>query len=472
MPFYQSISEILSENRQDMAGISTRTAKVVEALDGLGRELDATVFLDPEFSHNQATSVAKGDADLPLFGVPLAHKELYGRHTETAIWPDEGGSKSCKGQLAKKTATTIDKLDKAGAIDCGRLVSVEYALGVTGHNAYAGTPKNPWNRDYVCGGSSSGSAAVVAAGIVPGALGSDTGGSIRLPAAACGLVGIKPTQGLISRSGIFSLSASLDTAGPLTRSVEDGARILSCLTGYDSTDAMSIKAAKIDYTEQMEEGLNGIKIGLAERYFLEGSDSDIADMIARLFDQINQLGAAGSDVEIPGIENTNPLNVLLIASEATQVHGSKLKDIHSDLNAQTLMRILTGAFTGEAEYNRLLACRADYIAKTLPVLFDKIDMFLTPVWPFALPTIEQSDVGSNPEAAALVQKIGHNTRPVNFLGLPAICFPVGMDKNGLPVSAQLVGKPFSEALLIRAARAIEREICFWDRRPDIAANAG
>ena len=106
MPFYQSISEILSENRQDMAGISTRTAKVVEALDGLGRELDATVFLDPEFSHNQATSVAKGDADLPLFGVPLAHKELYGRHTETAIWPDEGGSKSCKGQLAKKTATT------------------------------------------------------------------------------------------------------------------------------------------------------------------------------------------------------------------------------------------------------------------------------------------------------------------------------------------------------------------------------
>ena len=136
------------------------------------------------------------------------------------------------------------------------------------------------------------------------------------------------------------------------------------------------------------------------------------------------------------------------------------------------MRILTGAFTGEAEYNRLLACRADYIAKTLPVLFDKIDMFLTPVWPFALPTIEQSDVGSNPEAAVLVQKIGHNTRPVNFLGLPAICFPVGMDKNGLPVSAQLVGKPFSEALLIRAVRAIEREICFWDRQPDILANAG
>ncbi|MGB2021343.1 MAG: hypothetical protein ACPHVI_05800, partial [Candidatus Puniceispirillaceae bacterium] len=127
MPFYQSIADILSENRQDKRAVLSRTKQVIGALDRLGRELDATVFLDPEFSHNQATSVAKGNADLPLFGVPLAHKELYGRHTETAIWPDEGGSKSCKGQLAKKTATTIDKLDKAGAIDCGRLVSVEYA---------------------------------------------------------------------------------------------------------------------------------------------------------------------------------------------------------------------------------------------------------------------------------------------------------------------------------------------------------
>ena len=471
MPFYQSIADILAENRQDKGAILSRTEQIISALDGLGRELSATVFLDPEFSEQQAKTCDDADTALPLYGVPLAHKELYGRCDERAVWPNEGGSKSCKGQMARQTATTIAQLDQAGAIDCGRLVSVEYALGVTGHNAYAGTPKNPWNRDYVCGGSSSGSAAIVAAGIVPGALGSDTGGSIRLPAAACGLVGIKPTQGLVSRAGIFPLSASLDTAGPLTRSVEDGARILSCITGFDARDEMSLHTAKIDYTADMEAGLQGLRIGLPERYFLDGSDSDIADMIAGVFDKLNQMGARGQDIEIAGIENTNPLNVLLIATEATKVHGSKLDKIHADLNAQTLMRILTGAFTSEADYARLLACRAGYIARTLPELFDKVDMFLTPVWPFALPTIEQSDVGSNPAAAALVQKIGHNTRPVNFLGLPAICLPIGRDKNGLPVSAQLVGKPFSEALLIRAARAIEREYRFWDSRPPLGETA-
>ena len=199
MPFYQSIADILSENRQDKHAILSRTKQIISALDGLGRELSATVFLDPEFSLQQAKKRQNTDTDttLPLYGVPLAHKELYGRCDADIVWPNEGGSKSCKGQMATQTATTIAQLDQAGAIDCGRLVSVEYALGVTGHNAYAGTPKNPWNRDYVCGGSSSGSAAIVAAGIVPGALGSDTGGSIRLPAAACGLVGIKPTQGLV-----------------------------------------------------------------------------------------------------------------------------------------------------------------------------------------------------------------------------------------------------------------------------------
>ena len=473
MPFYQSIADILSENRQDKHAIRSRTEQIITTLDGLGRELSATVFLDAEFSLQQAKKRQNTDTDttLPLYGVPLAHKELYGRCDTDAVWPNEGGSKSCKGQMATQTATTIAQLDQAGAIDCGRLVSVEYALGVTGHNAYAGTPKNPWNRDYVCGGSSSGSAAIVAAGIVPGALGSDTGGSIRLPAAACGLVGIKPTQGLVSRAGIFPLSASLDTAGPLTRSVEDSARILSCITGYDARDEMSLHTAKIDYIADLEAGLDGVRIGLPERYFLDGSDSDIADMIASVFDRLNQMGARGQDIEIAGIENTNPLNVLLIATEATKIHGGQLGKIHADLNAQTLMRILTGAFTSEADYARLLACRADYIARTLPDLFDKIDMFLTPVWPFALPTIEQSDVGSNPAAAALVQKIGHNTRPVNFLGLPAICLPIGRDKNGLPVSAQLVGKPFSEALLIRAARAIEREYRFWDSRPAFAETA-
>ena len=469
MSLYLSVDDYrAAHGRENTAGLTERTDAVLGALNGLGRRLNAVRFTDEDFALAQADRQA-GAEDAPLAGVPLAHKELYGRaFDDRPGWPYEGGSKSCEGQTAQRTATAIDKLDAAGAIDCGRLVSVEYALGVTGHNAYAGTPKNPWNPAYICGGSSSGSGAVVAAGIVPAALGSDTGGSIRLPAAACGLVGIKPTQGLVSRAGVFPLSNSLDTVGPLSRSVKDGAQILSVLTGYDAADNQSVKTAKADYLGGLEDGLAGIRLGLAEKYFLRGSETEVADPVAACFERCARAGAICRDVEIAGIEATNPLNVLLIASEAAQVHEQAVLDRPEMLNDQTLMRILTGWFTSDEEYRRLLAARADFIARTIDDLFDKVDMFMTPVWPFALPTIEDSDVGANPQAAPLMQRIGHNTRPVNFLGLPAVCLPVGFDSNGLPLSVQLVGKPFSEGLLLRAARAIERDYDFWSARPDLS----
>lgn len=487
MSLYYSVDDYLAAQRDNPAGLPERIQDVLDRLNGLGRRLDAVRFTDEAFAHHQAEAVqtttdktnhkngAASGMEQPLAGVPLAHKELYGRafagqpfNGQTG-WPDEGGSLSCEGQIANQTARVIEALDKAGAVDCGRLVSVEYALGVTGHNAYAGTPKNPWNPAYICGGSSSGSGAVVAAGIVPAALGSDTGGSIRLPAAACGLVGIKPTQGLVSRAGVFALSTSLDTVGPLSRSVRDGARVFSLLTGYDSADKESLVTAKDDYLSGLEDGLDGLKIGLAERYFLTGSDTEVADPVAACFERCARLGAICCDVEIDGIETTNPLNVLLIATEAARLHKQTLLDRPEMLNDQTLMRILTGAFTSNEAYQQLQAARADFIARTLAELFERVDMFMTPVWPFMLPTITDSDVGANPEAAPLMQRIGHNTRPVNFLGLPAVCLPIGFDSNGLPLSVQLVGKPFSEAMLLRAARAIERDYEVCSARPDMSA---
>ncbi len=263
MSFYQSALDIAAESRDAPDSIPARTSAILSALDGLGRRLSATRFLDEDFSLSQAeTQATETDRSAPLFGVPLAHKELYGRLTPAGPWPDEGGSSSCEGQTAHQTAFAISQLDKAGSIDCGRLVSVEYALGVTGHNEFAGTPKNPWNPDYICGGSSSGSGSVVAAGIVPGALGSDTGGSIRLPAAACGLVGIKPTYGVVSRSGVFPLSHSLDTVGPLSRSVADGAAILQAITGFDATDSCSLEVPAEDYSRNLDKGVADLSIGL------------------------------------------------------------------------------------------------------------------------------------------------------------------------------------------------------------------
>ena len=461
MSNYKSIPD-LHEGARDLDRRKAQVKDVLTDLDTLGRKLDAVTFIDHDFAMAQAEKEIN-PAQI-LAGVPLAHKELYRREG----WPDEGGSQSFEGAVAAETAHTIDKLDQAGAIDCGRLVSVEFALGVTGHNDYAGTPKNPWHEDYICGGSSSGSAAVVAAGIVPAALGSDTGGSIRLPAAACGLVGIKPSYGLVSRQGIFPLSNSLDTAGPLARSVEDAAIMLEAICGYDQRDQASIKTKETSLLAELDDGVDGLRIARVERYFLDEVEQDVADATDAVFDVFAQLGAVVRDADLEGMSLANSLNVLLIAYEAAQVHHDHLLRQHEHMNQQTIMRVMTGLFTEDHDAEKLKALRAEMARVVINDLFAEHDILMTPVWPFLLPTIEESDVGANPEAAPLMQKIGHNTRPFNFLGLPAVVLPIGFDKNGLPLSVQLVGRPFSEDILLRAARALERHFAFWDQRPDLS----
>lgn len=463
---YQSIASLhghanATEDRMAM------TSQVLDNLDASGQALDALVYLDRDFALHQAEQPLK-NPDHPLAGVPLAHKELYHR----LGWPDEGGSKTHQGQIAEDTAHTITQLDGCGAIDCGRLVSVEFALGVTGHNDYAGTPKNPWNLDYICGGSSSGSAAMVAAGVIPASLGSDTGGSIRLPAAACGLVGIKPSHGLVSRHGIFPLSQSLDTSGPLTRSVEDAAIMLEAIAGYDPRDPLSVDTGPShsglkDWRQGFEDGLQGLRIARAEDYFLTGVDAPVADAVEHVFQDAAKLGGMVNNITIPDMELTNTLNVMLIASEAARRHLDTVETNHRDMNDQTVMRVITGIHADDHEIHKLRQLRADMASRVIDHVFNDCDVLITPVWPFLLPTISASDIGAKPDAAPLMQRIGHNTRPFNFLGLPVVVVPIGLDQNGLPLSIQLVGRPFSEALLLRAARAFERHYAFWDQRPEL-----
>ena len=455
---YQSITA-LHEAASDQDTRVAQTKEVLDGLDTTGRALDGVTFIAREFALAQAEALTY--TAHPLCGVPLAHKELYGRQG----WPDEGGSKTHEGQLAAATATTITALDDVGAIDCGRLTSVEFALGVTGHNDYAGTPRNPWNQDYICGGSSSGSGAMVAAGLIPAALGSDTGGSIRLPAAACGLVGVKPSHGLVSRHGIFPLSASLDTAGPLTRSVEDAAIMLEAILGHDPCDEASLSVAMPPLGAEMNDGMAGIRIARAEEYFLTGVDAPVADATEQVFRDAAHLGAAITSLTIPDMDRANILNVLLIASEAAERHLDTVTANHSAMNEQTVMRVVTGAFTTAEEKAKLARLRATMARQVIDQVFAEHDVLITPVWPFLLPTIADSDIGAKPEAAPLMQRIGHNTRPFNFLGLPVVVIPIGLDVHGLPLAVQLVGRPFGEARLFRVARALERHYAFWDQRP-------
>ena len=212
-------------------------------------------------------------------------------------------------------------------------------------------------------------------------------------------------------------------------------------------------------------GNKGLRFGRAEEYFLKGSDSEVADATEAIFADIESLGGEIIETQIEGIEDTNPINVLLIATEAAHNYKDVVLEHHQVMNEQTVMRILMGCFTTPEEHQQILSIRANVARRMIAELFADIDILVTPVWPFLLPTIAESDVGAKPEAASLVQRIGHNTRPFNFLGLPALTLPTGWDENGLPMAIQLVGKPFDEATLIQAASALEKHYAFWDKKP-------
>jgi aspartyl-tRNA(Asn)/glutamyl-tRNA(Gln) amidotransferase subunit A len=469
----KTIEELRVDIAADPASIVELTSRVLSNLDSLGRQLNAVVHVakDDAMARSEGLRDAalrdEVDRSSPLFGIPVAHKELYMR----VDWPCEGGSKTLAGHHAPRTSFAVDRLDRQGTVDCGRLTAVEFGLGTTGHNAYAGTPTNPWNPQYICGGSSSGSGAVVAAGIVPASLGSDTGGSVRLPAAACGLVGIKPTHGLVGRSGVIALSPTLDTVGPLTRSVRDGAIVLQAIAAVDDEDSSSVPFDLPDLLHNLEDGIAGLRIGWPSNHFFEDAEGSVADSIDEVFRLMGRLGAECVDVEVPGIETANAMTMLIIAVEGASLHERTILKNHSDFGEQTLARLLVGFFVPAHDYYNALANRTSVVKRVLAETFECVDAVITPVWPYPLPTIEESDVGANPEAAAMVLRSGHNTRPVNYLGFPAVNLPTGFDANGLPASVQLIGAPYTEAKLLRIARALERELNFCSTRPRLSVAA-
>lgn len=440
----------------------------LEKLATIGTELNAVARTEDESALASAVACdrqrAAGASLPPLFGAPLAHKDIYEREG----WLCEAGSQIMQGRAAERTAFACKQLDMAGALDLARLNTVEFALGTTGHNSITGAVKNPWNPAHITGGSSSGSGAMVAAGVVPAALGTDTGGSVRLPAAACGLVGLKPTLGRVGRSGVVPLSHSLDTVGPLTRTVRDAALMLRVLAGYDPSDAGSADLPVHEYMATIEAGASGMRIGLPRDVFFDGLDDDVASLLDGVRSTIAGTGATVSDVAIENVALVNRLTTLIIAVEGSAAHSRWLTERANDYGPQTLGRLMTGLFVSADAYVRTLEFRRRFAQNTLDTVFHDVDLLLTPVWPYAIPTIEASDVGGNPGFTEMVVASGQCTRPVNFLGFPSITVPCGLTSNGLPVAFQLVARPFEEALLLQAARAFEREMDFASAKPQIS----
>jgi aspartyl-tRNA(Asn)/glutamyl-tRNA(Gln) amidotransferase subunit A len=407
-------------------------------------------------------ALAKGRSLGALHGVPLAHKDMYYDAGKVVTC----GSKIRRDWVATTTATSLQRLKDAGTIRLGSLQMVEFAYGPTGHNPHYGPVHNPWNVHHITGGSSSGSGSAVAARLTFAALGSDTGGSIRMPAHFCGVTGLKTTVGRISRAGAMPLSQSLDTVGPLARTVEDCALLLGLMAGADLNDPTAIGGAVPDYMAATHGSLKGLTIGVPAAFYVDDLDADTARILDETVATLKREGVQVVQVELPDQRQLTAACQFVLAVEAAAFHKRWMIERPQDYGPQVLMRLQNGLAIPAVSYLEAMRWRGPALAAYLAATAGA-DAVLAPVAPAAAPTIAESDVGNSPDAEAMIQRLTRFTRPVNYLGLPSLSIPAGFTGKGLPVGMQLIGRPFDEATLLRAGAAFQRATDFHARCPEM-----
>jgi aspartyl-tRNA(Asn)/glutamyl-tRNA(Gln) amidotransferase subunit A len=408
-------------------------------------------------------ALAKGHNRGALHGVPLAHKDMYYDAGKVVTC----GSKIRRDWVATTTATSLQRLKDAGTVRLGSLQMVEFAYGPTGHNPHYGPVHNPWNVHHITGGSSSGSGSAVAARLTFAALGSDTGGSIRMPAHFCGVTGLKTTVGRISRAGAMPLSQSLDTVGPLARSVEDCALLLGLMAGADPEDPTAITGPVPDYAAATTGSIRGLTIGVPSAFYVDDLDSEVAGILEATIAVLKREGAKVVQVELPDQRQLTAACQLVLAVEAAAFHKRWMIERPQDYGPQVLMRLQNGLAIPGVSYLEAVRWRGPALSAHLAATAG-VDAVIAPVAPVAAPTIAESDVGNSPDAEAVIQRLTRFTRPINYLGLPSLAIPSGFTRGGLPVGMQLIGRSFDEAVLLRIGAAFQRVTDFHDRTPKLA----
>ena len=454
---YATIAELGARYRKrDLSPVEVTQALLarIEKLDPI---LHAFVTLTADSALAEARSaeeaLRRGDAR-PLLGIPVAHKDIYlTRGVRTT-----GGSALLADWIPDEDATCVQRWRAAGTVQLGKLITHEFAFGLQFPGHRFPPAKNPWNLDHIPGGSSSGSGTALAAGLVTGATGSDTGGSIRGPAAFCGIVGLKPTYGRSSRAGVLTLSWTLDHTGPMARTVQDCAFLLQPLAGYDPADPASSRAPVDDYVAPLGRDIRGLKIGVPRAYFLEEVDAEVARAFEEALETLRRLGAEVRDVQIPSLRGAHSFLLILMA-EAYAYHESDIRE-HPELYGDVLReRILAGALVTASEYTQAQRIRAEICRETAEVL-KTVDVLASPT---ALKPATPFAQAFDPEFAFPKS----NMAPFNLTGLPTLALPCGFSASGLPVSFQLSGRPFEEATVLRAGHAYEQATTWHTRRPPV-----
>ena len=408
-------------------------------------------------------ALARGERRGALHGVPLAHKDMYYEAGKVVTC----GSRIRRDFVATTTSTALQRLKDAGTIRLGSLQMAEFAYGPTGHNAHFGPVHNPFALDHITGGSSSGSGSAVAARLTFAALGSDTGGSIRMPAHFCGVTGLKTTVGRVSRAGAMPLSQSLDTVGPLARTVEDCAVLLGLMAGADPADPTASTLPVPDYAAATTEPMKGLTIGVPGAFYVDDLDAEVASALDATIATFKREGATIIQVDLPDQRQLTGASQLVLAVEAAAFHKRWMIERAQDYGPQVLMRLQNGLAIPAVTYLEALRWRGSALAAHRAAVTGT-DAVIAPVSPVPAPTIAESDVGSSPDAEAVIQRLTRFTRPINYLGLPSLSIPSGFTRSGLPVGMQLIGRSFDEATLLRIGAAFQRATDFHDRVPKAA----
>ena len=398
-------------------------------------------------------ALRRGD-ERPLLGIPVGHKDIY----LTKGIRTTGGSALFADWVPDSDSTVGRRWQDAGTVLLGKLITHEFAFGLQFPGHRFQPARNPWNLEHIPGGSSSGSGAALAAGLLHGATGSDTGGSIRGPAAFCGITGLKPTYGRVSRAGVMTLSWTLDHTGPMARTVEDCAYLLQAIAGHDAADPASSTRPVDDYVGALDGNVRGLRIGVPRNYFFEDADTDNVRAFEDALGTLRKLGADVRDLQIPAF-NLSRSFMLIMLSEAFAYHEQDLR-LHPELYGEMLReRLLTGALVTGPEYVQAQRVRMQICADVAEVM-KTVDVLATPTTPKTAPTFKTM---YDPELAFPRT----NMPPFNLTGQPTLALPCGLSASGLPLSLQLSGRAFEEATVLRLGHAYQRATDWHTRRPPV-----
>ena len=429
----ETLTKINAENSKYHVFITVSEKEAIESAKRLEQEL------------------VEGKIRGPLHGIPIAIKDLiYTDGIKTTM-----GSKMYEHFIPSFDATVIEKLKQAGAIIIGKVNTHEFAYGPTGDRSYFGPCKNPYHVDKMSGGSSSGSAVAVATNMVSASIGTDTGGSIRIPSSACGVIGMKPTFGQVSKKGSFPLAYTLDHLGPLTNNMLDNALLLNIIAGYDSEDPYSLNINEsTDYTRLIGEDVKDMTIGIATNDFFTDVNEEIKATLDKVIEIFTQLQTNRKEITVPGIEEIAEAQAITIKAEAAAVHADSLESYRGEVDDEVYERLLASLEVKGYEYVQAQTKR-ERLVENLNKIFDDVDALLVPTLPVLPPNIDQRDVSINDTTVTTQHALLKLTAPFNYTGNPALSIPCGMSKEGLPIGLQLIGRHHDEEILYQLGAALE-----------------